>query len=66
MSASVSVTAYGGAPGEIGGNRILLEWTDHRWLLDFGTRFSPPFELWTKWTRPELDGPCLSWRGATN
>ena len=34
----VQVTVYGGA-GEIGGNRILLEWDGAGWLLDFGIRF---------------------------
>jgi mRNA degradation ribonuclease J1/J2 len=38
MTSEVQVTLYGGA-GEIGGNRILLEWDGAGWLLDFGTRF---------------------------
>ena len=35
---SVKLFLYGGSPGEIGGNRILVELRDRRWLLDFGTR----------------------------
>jgi ribonuclease J len=41
----VTVTVYGGAAGEdpegeIGGNKILLEWDGGAYLLDFGARFS--------------------------
>jgi len=36
----LGITVYGGAPGEIGGNRILLEWDEGGWMLDFGTRFA--------------------------
>lgn len=39
--AGLTITVYGGAPGEIGGNRISLEWAARRWLLDFGMRFGP-------------------------
>jgi len=35
---SVKLFLYGGSPGEIGGNRILVELRDRRWLFDFGTR----------------------------
>jgi hypothetical protein len=37
--ADLRTTVYAGAPGEIDGNRLLLEWDDGGWLLDFGTRF---------------------------
>ena len=30
--ADLRITVYGGAPGESGGNRILLEWDDGAWL----------------------------------
>lgn len=53
MSGSgVSVTVYGGAPGEIGGNRILLEWADRRWLLDFGTRFGATGMFFEEFVKP--------------
>lgn len=40
-----TITVYGGAggehpaTGEIGGNKILVEYDDRAWFLDFGTRF---------------------------
>jgi ribonuclease J len=46
MTADVTITMYGGvggpddATGEIGGNKILLEYHGRAWFLDFGTRFS--------------------------
>ncbi len=48
----VSITLYGGAPGEIGGNRILLEWPEHRWLLDFGTRFGQTGRFFEEFVKP--------------
>ncbi len=47
-----SVTVYGGAPGEIGGNRILLEWDERRWLLDFGTRFGATARYFEEFVKP--------------
>jgi len=52
MSQSVSITLYGGAPGEIGGNRILLEWQARRWLLDFGTRFGQTGKFFEEFVKP--------------
>ena len=43
---TLSITIYGGVggrderTGEIGGNKILVEYDGRAWLLDFGTRFS--------------------------
>src|SRR2546429_7895804 len=48
----LSVTVYGGAPGEIGGNRILLEWAARRWLLDFGMRFGPTGKFFEEFVQP--------------
>lgn len=48
----LSVTVYGGAPGEIGGNRILLEWSARRWLLDFGMRFGPTGRFFEEFVKP--------------
>jgi hypothetical protein len=48
----VYVTVYGGAPGEIGGNRILLEWPDRRWLLDFGMRFGLMGRFFEEFVQP--------------
>src|ERR1700758_5568310 len=39
MATQVRISIFGGAAGEIGGNRILLSWDGAAWLLDFGTRF---------------------------
>ncbi len=47
-----SVTVYGGAPGEIGGNRILLEWAARRWLLDFGMRFGLTGKFFEEFVQP--------------
>jgi len=52
MSNSVSITLYGAAPGEIGGNRILLEWPEPRWLLDFGTRFGQTGKFFEEFVKP--------------
>lgn len=46
------MTVYGGAPGEIGGNRILLEWDDAAWLLDFGTRFAANSRYFEEFVQP--------------
>jgi ribonuclease J len=48
----LSLTVYGGAPGEIGGNRVLLEWSDRRWLLDFGMRFGPTGKFFEEFVQP--------------
>jgi ribonuclease J len=50
--ASLEVTIYGGAAGEIGGNRILLEWSERRWLLDFGTRFQATGTFFEEFVKP--------------
>jgi len=52
MSGSVAITLYGGSPGEIGGNRILLEWPERRWLLDFGTRFGQTGKYFEEFVKP--------------
>jgi hypothetical protein len=54
MMPDLGITVYGGAPGKIGGNRILLEWDDGRWLLDFGTWLH---EALKPERRLERDGP---------
>ncbi len=51
MQAAVRITLYGGA-GEIGGNRILLEWPERRWLLDFGTRFGQTGKFFEEFVKP--------------
>jgi len=48
------ITVYGGAPGEIGGNRILLEWDDGAWLLDFGTRFGASSRYFEEFVKPRV------------
>ena len=48
------ITVYGGAPGEIGGNRILLEWDDGAWLLDFGTRFGASSRHFEEFVKPRV------------
>jgi ribonuclease J len=48
----VTLTVYGGAPGEIGGNRILLEWGERRWLLDFGMRFGLTGRFFEEFVQP--------------
>ena len=45
MPPDLTLTLYGGAPGddpagEIGGNKILLEFAGRAYFLDFGTRFA--------------------------
>jgi ribonuclease J len=47
----LQITLYGGA-GEIGGNRILLEWDDAGWLLDFGTRFGITGKYFEEFVKP--------------
>jgi ribonuclease J len=47
----LQITLYGGA-GEIGGNRILLEWDDAGWLLDFGTRFGATGKFFEEFVKP--------------
>jgi ribonuclease J len=47
----LQITVYGGA-GEIGGNRILLEWDDGGWLLDFGTRFAATGRYFEEFVKP--------------
>jgi hypothetical protein len=47
----LQITVYGGA-GEIGGNRILLEWDDGGWLLDFGTRFAATGKYFEEFVKP--------------
>jgi ribonuclease J len=47
----VQITAYGGA-GEIGGNRILLEWDGAGWMLDFGTRFAATGKYFEEFVKP--------------
>jgi ribonuclease J len=47
----LQITLYGGA-GEIGGNRILLEWDDGGWLLDFGTRFAATGRYFEEFVKP--------------
>ncbi|HVH68349.1 MAG TPA: MBL fold metallo-hydrolase [Gemmatimonadales bacterium] len=51
-SSDLSITVYGGAPGEIGGNRILVEWAARRWLLDFGMRFGPTGKFFEEFVQP--------------
>jgi ribonuclease J len=57
MSA-LTITVYGGAAGpdestgEIGGNKILLEFDDRAWLLDFGTRFGESGKYFDEFLQP--------------
>lgn len=53
----LTITLYGGVPGdaetgEIGGNKILLEFDGHAWLLDFGTRFSVSGRFFEEFLKP--------------
>jgi ribonuclease J len=50
--AELRVTVYGGAAGEIGGNRILLETGEGNWLLDFGTRFGETGKYFEEFVKP--------------
>jgi ribonuclease J len=50
--AELRVTVYGGAAGEIGGNRILLETDEGNWLLDFGTRFGETAKYFEEFVKP--------------
>lgn len=57
MTSDLAVTVYGGAAGdrdtgEIGGNRILLEWDEHRWFLDFGLRFKSHGRFYEEFLKP--------------
>jgi ribonuclease J len=47
----LQITLYGGA-GEIGGNRILLEWDGAGWLLDFGIRFGAMGKYFAEFVKP--------------
>ncbi len=49
--ADLRITLYGGA-GEIGGNRILLEWDGAGWLLDFGIRFGATGKYFAEFVKP--------------
>ena len=51
MTSQLQITLYGGA-GEIGGNRILLEWDGAGWLLDFGIRFSAMGKYFAEFVKP--------------
>jgi ribonuclease J len=56
MSA-LQITVYGGAAGEgadgeIGGNRILVEWDDRAWFLDFGLRFKAHGRYYEEFLKP--------------
>lgn len=53
----MQITVYGGAAGsaedgEVGGNRILVEWDDRRWFLDFGMRFKRHGEFFAEFVKP--------------
>jgi ribonuclease J len=54
MMPDLGITMYGGAPGEIGGNRILLEWDDGGWMLDFGTRFAATSRYFEEFVKPRV------------
>jgi len=55
---SLTITVYGGAAGrdentgEIGGNKILVEYADRAWLLDFGTRFGQTGRYFDEFLQP--------------
>jgi ribonuclease J len=53
----ISVTVYGGAAGdeatgEIGGNKILIEWDGRAYFLDFGKRFSVSAKFFEEFLQP--------------
>lgn len=53
----VSLTVYGGAAGkkpagEIGGNKILIEWDERAYFLDFGRRFSVSARFFEEFLQP--------------
>ncbi|MFQ6046608.1 MAG: MBL fold metallo-hydrolase, partial [Gemmatimonadales bacterium] len=53
----LTLTVYGGVAGdeltgEIGGNKILLEWSDKAYLLDFGQRFSVSAKFFEEFLKP--------------
>jgi mRNA degradation ribonuclease J1/J2 len=47
MPTPLTITVYGGAIGEIGGNKILLETGERTWLLDFGMGFATVSREWS-------------------
>jgi ribonuclease J len=53
-----TLTLYGGTPGhdaesgQIGGNKILLEWDDRAYFLDFGTNFAVTGRFYEEFLRP--------------
>ncbi len=53
-----TITVYGGAAGadsatgEIGGNKILVEYGDRAWFLDFGTRFGQTGRYFDEFLNP--------------
>jgi len=54
MPAQLRIAIFGGAAGEIGGNRILLLWDDAAWLLDFGTRFGATSRYFEEFVKPRV------------
>ena len=54
----LTLTVYGGVAGpdertgEIGGNKILLEWADRAYFLDFGTRFAVTGRFFEEFLKP--------------
>jgi len=52
MPPPLRIAVFGGAAGEIGGNRILLSWDDTAWLLDFGTRFGATSRYFEEFVKP--------------
>jgi ribonuclease J len=54
----LTITIYGGAAGrdessgEIGGNKILLEYDGRAWMLDFGTRFGVTGRYFDEFLQP--------------
>ncbi len=54
MPTQLRIAVFGGAAGEIGGNRILLSWDDAAWLLDFGTRFAATSRYFEEFVKPRV------------
>jgi ribonuclease J len=52
MPPSLTITVYGGAIGEIGGNKILLETGERTWLLDFGMGFATAGRFFDEFLQP--------------
>jgi ribonuclease J len=52
MPTPLTITAYGGAIGEIGGNKILVETPEHTWLLDFGMGFATAGRFFDEFLQP--------------